>query len=154
MTSHILHMGQHNGLMYHTIGQRQGLGIGGVKGAGDTPWYVVDKDLTQNRLLVAQGDHHPALYKDLLTASQPTWINPMPEIQELECMAKIRYRQADQRCRITFEKERLVVAFAEPQRAVTPGQSIVFYIGEQCLGGAVIDAGYNADHFPLQSVWR
>lgn len=132
-------IGEHSGLMYHTIGQRQGLGIGGVKGADDAPWYVVGKDLERNVLLVAQGDKHPALYKPALLARQATWINDPPGSGELHCRAKIRYRQADQDCTVQITGDTLKVSFAEPQRAVTPGQSIVFYDGERCLGGAVIE---------------
>jgi tRNA-specific 2-thiouridylase len=132
-------IGEHSGLMYHTIGQRQGLGIGGVRGAVDAPWYVVAKDLECNVLLVAQGDTHPALFKPALVARQATWINGAPGADEFRCKAKIRYRQADQDCRVSVSGATLTVIFAEPQRAVTPGQSIVFYEGERCLGGAVIE---------------
>ncbi|WP_082859355.1 tRNA 2-thiouridine(34) synthase MnmA [Microbulbifer sp. Q7] len=134
-------MGQHSGLMYHTIGQRQGLGIGGVKGAGDQPWYVVGKDLARNVLLVAQGKHHPLLYSTGLTATQAHWINGAPPATHFRAAAKTRYRQADQACEITVgDGGELTIAFAEPQRAVTPGQSVVIYQGDVCLGGAVIDA--------------
>ncbi len=133
-------MGQHSGLMYHTIGQRQGLGIGGVKGAGDQPWYVVGKDLERNVLLVAQGKHHPLLYSTGLTATQAHWINGTPPAQSFRATAKTRYRQEDQDCQITVgEHGQLTIAFDQPQRAVTPGQSVVIYQGDVCLGGAVID---------------
>lgn len=133
-------MGQHSGLMYHTIGQRQGLGIGGVKGAGDQPWYVVGKDLDRNVLLVAQGKHHPLLYSTGLTATQTHWINGTVPAQEFRAAAKTRYRQEDQDCLITVEDGgRIKIAFDQPQRAVTPGQSVVIYRGDYCLGGAVID---------------
>nr|WP_315856902.1 tRNA 2-thiouridine(34) synthase MnmA [Microbulbifer agarilyticus] len=133
-------MGQHAGLMYHTIGQRQGLGIGGVKGAGDQPWYVVGKDLERNVLLVAQGKHHPLLYSTGLEATQSHWINGAPPAQQFRAAAKTRYRQDDQDCEVIVgEDGRLVIHFDTPQRAVTPGQSVVIYQGDICLGGAVID---------------
>ncbi|MBY6189376.1 tRNA 2-thiouridine(34) synthase MnmA [Microbulbifer agarilyticus] len=133
-------MGQHAGLMYHTIGQRQGLGIGGVKGAGDQPWYVVGKDLERNVLLVAQGKHHPLLYSTGLEATQAHWINGAPPAQQFRATAKTRYRQDDQDCEVIVgEDGKLVIHFDTPQRAVTPGQSVVIYQGDICLGGAVID---------------
>lgn len=133
-------IGQHSGLMYHTIGQRQGLGIGGVKGAADAPWYVVDKDLERNVLLVAQGEH-PRLYKEGLLAGQASWINGTPDNNSLRCRAKIRYRQDDQDCEVLLHGDELEVRFDRPQRAVTPGQSIVFYDDDRCLGGAIIKRG-------------
>ncbi|WP_323844402.1 tRNA 2-thiouridine(34) synthase MnmA [Microbulbifer magnicolonia] len=138
-------MGQHAGLMYHTIGQRQGLGIGGVKGGGEEPWYVVGKDLARNVLLVAQGAHHPLLYATGLEATQTHWINgsapaPAHTAEGLRCRAKTRYRQPDQDCTLHVRQNGdLVVEFDEPQRAITPGQSLVLYDGEVCLGGAVIE---------------
>jgi tRNA-specific 2-thiouridylase len=132
-------IGQHSGLMYHTIGQRQGLGIGGVKEAGDAPWYVADKDLDKNQLLVVQGAEHPLLFHQHLIADQAHWINTPPTSSTFTCAAKIRYRQADQSCQVTMDKDgSLQVEFDEQQRAITPGQSIVFYNGLRCLGGAVI----------------
>ncbi|MCC7516119.1 MAG: tRNA 2-thiouridine(34) synthase MnmA [Pseudomonadales bacterium] len=139
-------LGQHTGLMYYTIGQRQGLGIGGVKDASEDPWYVVDKDLHNNRLIVAQGEH-PALYATALSCSQLHWINlPAPDAQTtLHC--KIRYRQDDQVCHITYLTDGQVrVDFASPQRAITPGQSIVFYQDDTCLGGGIIDAKISTEH--------
>jgi len=133
-------MGEHGGLMYHTIGQRQGLGIGGVKGAGDQPWYVVGKDLARNVLLVAQGKHHPLLYSTGLKASQTHWINGAAPSETFRAAAKTRYRQEDQPCEIRVSAAGdLTIAFDQPQRAVTPGQSVVIYQDEVCLGGAVID---------------
>jgi tRNA-specific 2-thiouridylase len=132
-------IGEHSGLMYHTIGQRQGLGIGGVKDANEAPWYVADKYLDKNQLLVVQGKDHPHLFHQHLAADQVHWINASPPSNSFNCKAKIRYRQADQECEvITNEDGSLTVNFAEPQRAVTPGQSIVFYNELRCLGGAVI----------------
>lgn len=133
-------MGQHAGLMYHTIGQRQGLGIGGVKGSGDAPWYVVGKDLERNVLVVAQGAHHPLLYATGLEASQTHWINGAAPGERFRAKAKTRYRQPDQDCEVEVASDGgLTVHFDEPQRAITPGQSLVLYDGEVCLGGAVIE---------------
>ncbi len=132
-------MGEHLGLMYHTIGQRQGLGIGGVAGAGEEPWYVAGKDLQRNVLLVVQGANHPLLFSHGLEASQIHWINKMEPPAEMRCTAKTRYRQPDQWCTVTQVGDKLKIHFDEPQRAVTPGQSVVFYNGNICLGGAVIE---------------
>ncbi|MGC9456780.1 MAG: tRNA 2-thiouridine(34) synthase MnmA [Halothiobacillaceae bacterium] len=132
-------IGQHRGLMFHTIGQRQGLGIGGLRDYSDEPWFVAGKDLERNVLLVVQGGSHPALFKPALVAGQPHWIAGAPPAEAFECMAKIRYRQPDQACHVTLSAGRLTARFAEPQRAITPGQSIVFYQGDRCLGGAVIE---------------
>ncbi|MFP4154067.1 MAG: tRNA 2-thiouridine(34) synthase MnmA [Halothiobacillaceae bacterium] len=131
-------IGRHRGLMFHTIGQRQGLGIGGLKDFADQPWFVAGKDLERNVLLVVQGKNHPALFRSGLVAGQAHWINGAPG-QQFDCMAKIRYRQPDQPCRVTVSGDRLAVRFAQPQRAVTPGQSVVFYEGDRCLGGAIIE---------------
>ncbi|MFN2289250.1 MAG: tRNA 2-thiouridine(34) synthase MnmA [Chromatocurvus sp.] len=133
-------LGQHQGLMYHTIGQRQGLGIGGRANAGDAPWYVADKSLERNELLVVQGNDHPALFRQTLSTGRPLWIAGDAPALPLACHAKIRYRQADQPCTVTVADQGLLVRFDTPQRAVTPGQSIVFYRGDECLGGAVIEA--------------
>jgi len=133
-------IGQHAGLMYHTIGQRQGLGIGGVKGAPDEPWFVIAKDLDNNQLLAAQGTDHPLLYTNFLSAGQAHWINGAPADDKLRVTAKTRYRQPDQTCEVALLPEgQLAVKFDEPQRAVTPGQSVVFYRDDICLGGAVIE---------------
>jgi tRNA-specific 2-thiouridylase len=138
-------IGEHAGLMYHTIGQRQGLGIGGVKGAGEAPWFVVEKDLERNVLVVAQGTDHPSLYHNRLYAGQVHWINDAPT-SGFRCNAKVRYRQADQACEVNLAEDgRLVVVFDEPQRAITPGQSVVFYQDDVCLGGAVIEMTNNTD---------
>ena len=132
-------IGRHHGLMYHTIGQRQGLGIGGLKNYDESPWYVAQKDLERNVLIVVQGTQNPLLYSQSLSAIQAEWINAQPELP-LNCKAKVRYRQADQDCRVQLnEQGKLLVHFEKAQRAVTPGQSIVFYQGERCLGGAIIE---------------
>ncbi len=131
-------IGRHNGLMYYTLGQRKGIGIGGLKRAGDAPWYVVDKDVERNVLIVGQGQNHPRLYHRQLHCNALHWVSgALPE--KNRCSAKIRYRQHDQACRIkAVEKDRLRVIFDEPQRAITPGQSVVFYHDEICLGGGII----------------
>ncbi|WP_027328993.1 tRNA 2-thiouridine(34) synthase MnmA [Marinimicrobium agarilyticum] len=131
-------IGEHSGLMYYTIGQRQGLGIGGVPGADESPWFVAEKDLERNVLIAVQGNH-PLLYKNGLEASQVHWINGEPPDEHFRCMAKTRYRQPDQACEVSVNGDRLSVRFDEPQRAITPGQSLVLYDGDICLGGAVIE---------------
>ena len=134
------YLGQHHGLMYHTIGQRQGLGIGGLANHSEAPWYVVGKDLDNNILLVAQGNEHPALFSTRLSASEIYWVaGAAPELP-LQCSAKVRYRQADQQCTVSASGSAFEVVFEQPQRAVTPGQSVVFYLGERCLGGGVIES--------------
>ena len=132
-------IGKHHGLMYHTIGQRQGLGIGGVHGAGDAPWYVVDKDLKRNRLVVAQGTDHPRLYKSALALGSMHWIAGSSPDLPLRCTVKTRYRQADQDCLLTRTESGYHMQFEQPQRAITPGQSAVVYLGERCLGGGIIE---------------
>src|SRR5690606_6651085 len=107
-------------------------------------WFVVKKDLTRNVLVVAQGTDHPLLFNNRLFAQQAHWINGAPPAYEFNCTAKVHYRQADQRCAVTVNTDStLTVLFAEPQRAITPGQSVVFYQGDVCLGGAVIEATDN-----------
>ncbi|MBF7731490.1 tRNA 2-thiouridine(34) synthase MnmA [Pseudomonas sp. N040] len=133
-------IGQHHGLMYHTIGQRQGLGIGGLKNAGDDPWYVLSKDLARNVLIVGQGNDHPWLFSSALLASQIYWVNPFDLSSPQRLTAKVRYRQADQACTLEQIPGGYRAIFDQPQRAVTPGQSVVFYDGEICLGGGVIES--------------
>lgn len=130
-------IGRHEGLMYYTIGQRQGIGIGGTHDSTGEPWYVADKDLNNNTLIVVQGDA-PLLYKQNLTASQLHWISNQAPGSAFTCQAKIRYRQADQTCHVKIEKDKATVEFEHAQRAVTPGQSIVFYDKDICLGGGII----------------
>ena len=133
-------LGTHAGLMYYTLGQRKGLGIGGTaEGSGD-PWYVVHKDLETRVLYVAQGHDHPLLFSSRLQASQSSWVAGTPPAARFRCRAKTRYRQPDQDCQVVVDGDRLEVCFDQPQRAVTPGQSVVFYDADVCLGGAVIDA--------------
>ena len=133
-------IGRHDGLMYHTLGQRKGLGIGGVKGLSEDPFYVVEKDLINNVLVVAQGHDNSALLSTGLIASQLTWVDMQPLRENLRCTVKTRYRQADIPCEIQpLDDNTIKVIFDEPQIAVTPGQSAVFYLGEVCLGGGIIE---------------
>ena len=133
--------------MYHTMGQRQGLGIGGVKNANNDPWFVVDKDLQNNRLLVAQGHEHPMMMHSRLIASQLHWTTGKPLAKQFECTAKNRYRQADQKCSVMLDDSgNAIVDFDKQQRAITPGQSVVFYRDEECLGGGIIDAREHSEN--------
>ena len=133
------HIGTHNGLMFYTLGQRQGLGIGGLSGSTDSPWYVLAKDIPGNRLIVGQGHDHPTLFRTQLLAHDPHWVQDEAPHQAFRCTAKVRYRQTDQLVTVTPDPTgNLSVEFNEPVRAATPGQSIVFYNDEKCLGGAVI----------------
>ena len=132
-------IGQHQGVHFYTEGQRRGLGIG-----GGIPYYVAGKDVEHNVLTVAKGFNDPILYSRELTASKVNWVNAIchPELVEgwpLKCSAQIRYRQSAQDCTIKKEGNNLYVTFDQPQRAVTPGQSIVFYEGDELLGGGIID---------------
>jgi tRNA-specific 2-thiouridylase len=130
--------GYHDGLMYYTLGQRQGLGIGG-SGNGE-PWFVADKDLKKNILYVVQGDSDDWLYSTALFAKDVNWISSKKPIGSFPCTAKFRYRQPDQDVQVTlYEDGTADVIFAKPQKAVTPGQSVVFYKNEICLGGGIID---------------
>ena len=132
-------VGRHDGLMYYTLGQRRGLGIGGC-GDGRS-WFVIGKDLARNRLLVAQGEDHPMLYSTRSLCGDVTWIGdaPLAPGETLRCTCKYRYRQGDQPVEARLEGDKLLLTSLEPQRAVTPGQSAVLYQGERCLGGAVVE---------------
>ncbi|MED4203234.1 tRNA 2-thiouridine(34) synthase MnmA [Neobacillus mesonae] len=131
--------GRHEGLMYHTIGQRHGLGIGG---AGE-PWFAIGKDLKRNVLYVGQGFHHEKLYSDSIIATDVSWVSNREKPVEFECTAKFRYRQEDHKVKVRIlEDNKAEVIFNEPIRAVTPGQAAVFYIGDECLGGGTIDEVY------------
>ncbi|PSU35163.1 tRNA 2-thiouridine(34) synthase MnmA [Photobacterium lutimaris] len=135
-------IGEHQGLMYHTLGQRKGLHIGGQKGGGgnEEPWFVVDKDVERNVLIVGQGKDHPRLKSDGLVAAQLHWVDRQPIREPFKCTVKTRYRQQDIPCTvIPVDDETIKVIFDEPQIAVTPGQSAVFYSGEVCLGGGIIE---------------
>jgi tRNA-specific 2-thiouridylase len=128
-------VGTHQGLMYYTIGQRHGLGIGGPGEA----WYVAGKQRVANRLIVVQGHDHPALFRDRLVADQSSWVSGTAPRTPVRCAAKTRYRQADAACVLSSATgERCEVAFDAPQRAITPGQSVVLYDADVCLGGGII----------------
>ncbi len=147
-----LAIAQHEGLMFHTLGQRQGLGIGGVRGFPDKPWYVLHKDLAHNVLYVGQEHDHPWLLAKELRASQLSWVSGAAPGAGAHVSAKVRYRQADQRCVVReVDQDRMEIVFEQPQRAITPGQSIVLYDGENCLGGGIIDWAdtppARSDHF-------
>tara|TARA_R110002110_G_scaffold89303_2_gene232754 strand:- start:117323 stop:118423 length:1101 start_codon:yes stop_codon:yes gene_type:complete len=133
-------LGRHQGLMYHTLGQRQGLGIGGVKGQAEAPWYVAAKDLDRNVLVVVQGNEHPMLFSQQLHCREINWINTEIPRLPLQCQAKVRYRQADQECTLRGVEHGYRVDFARPQRSITPGQFVVFYQADRCLGGGVIES--------------
>ncbi|MEF9918696.1 MAG: tRNA 2-thiouridine(34) synthase MnmA [Eubacterium sp.] len=130
--------GKHNGLMYYTLGQRKGLGIGG-QGTGE-PWFVVHKNLEENVLYVVQGEKHPALYSKSLEAEEMSWVSGKAPADRFVCTAKFRYRQPDQGVKVTvLQKDTLHIDFDNPQKAVTPGQEVVLYDGQVCLGGATIN---------------
>jgi len=133
-------IGTHQGLMYHTHGQRKGLLIGGKKDHGEQPWYVVEKDVERNVLIVGQGADHPYLYSNGLIANQLHWVDRISPTSPLNITVKTRYRQADIPCIVTLEKETARVMFTTPQKSVTPGQSAVFYNGDSCLGGGIIES--------------
>ncbi|WLD56628.1 tRNA 2-thiouridine(34) synthase MnmA [Salinispirillum sp. LH 10-3-1] len=143
-------IGEHHGLMYYTIGQRQGLGIGGLKNHPEAPWFAAEKDLERNVLIAVQGIDHPLLFKNHMRLREIFWINGgsehdhAPDLsQPLTC--KHRYRQEDQDCLVIPEANGTYrVEFHQPQRAITPGQSAVFYRGKHCLGGGVIEEAWKA----------
>ena len=130
-------VGCHDGLMYYTLGQRRGLGIGGTSGSAGR-WFVVEKDLERNCLVVLQGDDSPLLYSTTCEADGATWTLSQPPAASFDCTAKYRYRQADQRVHVEVSGQGLLITAYEPQRAVTPGQSVVLYDGDVCLGGGVV----------------
>jgi tRNA-specific 2-thiouridylase len=137
-------IGKHDGLMYHTLGQRKGLGIGGGYGRGNEPWYAADKNLETNELIAVQGADHPLLNHAYLIANTLDWVSGSLPALHTFLKAKTRYRQPEQPCQIIEEKNgRIIVAFNEPQTAITPGQSVVFYDGERCLGGGIIQQRYH-----------
>ena len=132
-------IGKHDGLMYHTLGQRKGLGVGGGHGKGNEPWYAADKDLETNQLIAVQGKQHPLLQHQFLIADTLDWVSGnMPELNT-SIKAKIRYRQAEEACQIVHQKDgKILVKFDSNQTAIAPGQSVVFYDSDKCLGGGVI----------------
>lgn len=133
-------VGHHEGLMYYTLGQRQGLGIGGLRDAAPDPWYVAGKNLDENTLIVVQGGDHPALLSTGLTATDVHWVSGTAPETPFRCTLKVRYRQPDQGATIVaLDSQRCRLRFERPQRAVTPGQSVVFYRNEECLGGGTIE---------------
>ena len=133
-------IGRHDGLMYHTLGQRKGLLIGGLKDYAEDPWYVVDKDVARNVLIVGQGANHPRLYSKGLIANQLHWVDRVGPKESMRCVVKTRYRQTDIDCQITVLADgSLQVLFDQAQKAVTPGQSAVFYLDKVCLGGGIIE---------------
>jgi tRNA-specific 2-thiouridylase len=137
-------IGHHDGLMYHTLGQRKGLRIGGLADAGEEPWYVVEKDLLRNVLIVGQGQDHPRLFSKGLIANQLHWVDRTELTESINCTVKTRYRQHDVECNVTPIKNSTSgeyrIDFAEQQSSVTPGQSVVFYQGDVCLGGGIINS--------------
>ena len=133
-------IGEHDGLMYYTIGQRQGLHLGGIKGAEELPWFVLDKNIQTNALIVGQGGNHPMLYSQGLICSNPEWINSPPSFP-LDCQAKTRYRELDIPTIMTQTgSNEYCIKFSKPVRAITPGQSVVIYNDNICLGGAIIES--------------
>lgn len=142
-------VGRHSGLARYTLGQRQGLRVGGIRGAGDAPWYVAAKNAERNVLVVVQGHDHPLLFADRLLAGDAAWVAGEPPLLPMACTARTRHRQPDRPCRVELSSGgRLAVTFTEPQRALTPGQYVVFYEGERCLGGATILAVEGAGALP------
>jgi len=128
----------HQGVMYYTMGQRQGLGIGGVQGQKEEPWFVVGKDIKTNTLKVAQGHQHPLLLAKQLIANQLHWTTNQAPSTHFHCLARCRHRQPLQECQVEIKDDVATVNFTNPQRALTPGQSIVFYDDAICLGGGII----------------
>ena len=131
-------VGEHDGVIYYTLGQRRGLNIGGKSGGTGERWFVLDKDVKNNKLIVSQGEGEE-LFSSGLVSYNVNWIPSEPKDKEFECYAKFRYRQPDQKVKVTIQEGRIVVNFAEKQRAVTPGQYVVFYTETDCLGGGVIE---------------
>ena len=133
------HVGEHPGVFYFTLGQREGLQIGGVRGRLQAPWFVVGKDVARNLLYVDQGHDSPWLMSNSLRSERAHWVSGAPPAARFRCTAQTRYRQPEQPCEVdVLDDGSLLVRFDQPQRAVTPGQSLVLYDGEVCLGGAVI----------------
>ena len=133
-------LGSHRGLAFYTLGQREGLSVGGRRGYTQAPWFVAAKDPARNVLVVVQGHDHPLLSSDALTTGVVHWLTDKPSMA-FRAQVKVRYRQADQPCRVEpVDDGTARIVFDEPQRAVTPGQYVVLYDADRCLGGAVINA--------------
>ncbi len=140
-------LGQHSGLMYYTIGQRQGLGIGGTESGSDAPWFVIEKNLSTNALIIGQGHDHTELFHSHCCITDLHWIGQKPDSLPYCCTARVRYRQQDQDCIVSdIQQATATVCFDQPQRAITPGQALVFYDGEVCLGGGTIEYAFNQRH--------
>lgn len=164
VTDHGEVVGRHDGLMYYTLGQRGGIGIGGLKNQAEGAWFVLAKDMQNNQLIIGQGHEHPLMQSQLLWAESVDWVageNPVSGLNAtgLRCTAKTRYRQTDQPCMVyndaSLHPQGIRVEFDEPQRAVTPGQSVVFYQDELCLGGGVIhhtNAGSDSNHASIHTL--
>ena len=134
-------LGTHEGLAFYTIGQRGGLALGGQKGGSGEPWYVLHKRQADNALIVGQGGQHPALFATRLLTGPGHFISGSPPARQFRCHAKTRYRQPDQACTVEMDDHGgCLVSFDQAQRAVTPGQSVVLYLDDECLGGAVIES--------------
>ena len=134
-------IGEHTGVAFYTMGQREGLGIGGVKDYPPGPWFVADKNAETNELIVTQGHNHPSMMSEKLIADQVHWVAGRAPSFPLDCTAQTRYRQKDAACRVRqLDDDLIEVEFQQPQRAVTPGQSVVFYEGAVCVGGAIINS--------------
>jgi tRNA-specific 2-thiouridylase len=145
LTADGVEVGRHIGLHHYTIGQRQGLGIGGLDGRSAQPWYVARKDMAHNRLIVVQGHDHPLLLATALTSVRHSWIAGQAPDARRTYGAKTRYRQVDAACRIVcLDAERCSIEFEQPQWAVTPGQSLVLYDGDHCVGGGIIESAHAA----------
>jgi len=144
-------IGKHQGIIYHTIGQRKGLGIGGINNATESPWYVVEKDIRRNCLIVAQGANHPSLYSEALFVKSINWVTTQTPNIIHPFTAKIRYRQQDELCSIEPYRNGFLVIFDHPQRAIAPGQSVVFYRKDQCLGGGIIEERITTMNAPDQN---
>ncbi|WP_127470822.1 tRNA 2-thiouridine(34) synthase MnmA [Thiomicrorhabdus aquaedulcis] len=137
-------IGRHEGLMYHTLGQRKGLGVGGGHGEDNAPWFAADKDLALNRLIAVQGKQHPLLQHAVLTADTLDWVAGHCPALNTPLKAKIRYRQEEQPCQIIYaQNDKIVVQFDQPQTAIAPGQSVVFYQADDCLGGGIIEQRFH-----------
>lgn len=140
-------IGQHEGLMYYTIGQRKGLEIGGHKDYPNAPWFVIGKDVDRNVLVIGQGKNHPRLFANRIIVEDVHWISPQRFEGQIECSAKFRYRQSDQTVLIRWINDKDIEVIAHiPIKSVTPGQAAVFYQGEVCLGGGTIQASYQNQH--------